>query len=742
MNDAFTPTISVVINTLNRAGHLEDALRALQGLDYPSLEVIVVNGPSTDGTEAVLDRWEGRIKRGRCAQANLAVSRNVGIGMAAGEIIAFIDDDAAPHPRWLAELSEGFRDPRVAGVGGFTIDNTGVCWQVRKTVCDRFGNAFNVSNLFDERPLCRPGSAYYPSLLGTNSAFRAAALRAIGGFDHTFAYLLDETDVCLRLVDAGWRVAYEPAAMVYHQFAPSHIRSGQRVARTLYPSAVSKGYFVMRHGAAQSVTEASAELDRYRSEILAANDWLNRHGRIDDDHRYSLDQDLERGLAHGGEAARKRTASKGDLAPTLAPAPPFLTFEAGTGLRIALVSQGYPPQNEAGIARWTALAAAGLAARGHQVHVITRCDGEESVTFEGGLWLHRLRAEGIGAMALREIFDVPADVADWAARVRRETHHLKSFGLQVLSFPIWDLEGLGVLDDQDLAVVVSLHTTFAMAKPFKTEWTLRPLFEHFVVNRVIAAEKSVLGRAPVLLANSEAIIGAVEMIYGLQVRDRCELVAHGTPDPLITRAARAADRERQAVQGAALRVLFVGRFELRKGFDIAARVAMGLAGMSRGVELWFVGGLLSDSVRDDLTAGGVDLTSAGVRFLGDLDREALDDAYVDCDLLLAPSRFESFGLIGIEAMAARRPVLALAGSGLGEVIEDNVSGRVWPETPDVAERIIAEVLRLDRDRPALLAMGGAARAAYERLFTVARMAEGMERCYRRALAESREAART
>ncbi|MGG2383090.1 glycosyltransferase family 2 protein, partial [Salmonella enterica] len=84
------------------------------------------------------------------------------------------------------------------------------------------------------------GTPYYPSLLGTNSSFRSSALRAIGGFDHAFAYLLDETDVCLRLVDAGWRVLYEPRALVYHQFAASHIRSPRRVARTLFPSARSK----------------------------------------------------------------------------------------------------------------------------------------------------------------------------------------------------------------------------------------------------------------------------------------------------------------------------------------------------------------------------------------------------------------------------------------------------------------------------------------------------------------------
>jgi glycosyltransferase involved in cell wall biosynthesis len=722
MNGAFTPAVSVVINTLNRDRTLKDVLRAVEALDYPELEIVVVNGPSADATEAVLDAWAGRLKRGRCAEANLSMSRNIGIGLAAGEIIAFIDDDAAPHPRWIAELAEGFRDPRVGAVGGFTIDNTGVRWQVRKTVCDRYGNAFNVSNLFDERPLSRPGSFYFPSLLGTNSSFRASALRQIGGFDHAFAYLLDETDVCLRLVDAGWRVQYEPAAIVYHQFAPSHIRAPSRIARTLYPSAVSKGYFVMRHGAAAAGVEAAgAALAGYRAEIRESNAWLNRHGRIGDEHRYSLDQDLERGLAEGVARAMARSARDRDLEP--GSPPPFLRLQTGPALRIAMVSQGYPPANEAGIARWTALSAAGLAARGHRVHVITRAAGEESVVFEDGIWIHRLRADGVGAMAVREIFDLPPDVADWAARVRREILYLKSFGLQVVSFPIWDLEGVAVLDDPDLAVVVSLHTTYAMAKPFKVEWRERPLFEHFMVDRVIAGEKAVVSRAPTLLANSRAIIAAIETSCDVDMESRCHEVPHGTPDPLATRAARAADRERRMIEGESLRVLFVGRFEPRKGFDIAARVAMLLSRQPRPIGVWFVGGVLDEAARAELRVNGVDAPDEGgsIRFLGEVDRQELDDLYVDCDLLLAPSRFESFGLVGIEAMAAGRPV---------------VSGLCWPETDDVADRIVAEVLRLDRDRRALADMGRAARAAYERRYTVEQMAEGLEGCYARAWARS------
>jgi glycosyltransferase involved in cell wall biosynthesis/GT2 family glycosyltransferase len=738
LSDLFEPTVSVVINTFNRSRSLEDTLKALGGLDYPRLEVVVVNGPSTDDTARVLERRADRIKRGDCDEANLSMSRNIGIGLAAGEVIAFIDDDAAPHPRWISELVEGYRDPKVGAVGGFTIDNTGVRWQVRKTLCDRFGNAFNVSNVFDERALCRPGTSHYPSLLGTNSSFRADALRSVGGFDHTFAYLLDETDVCLRIVDAGWRVAYQPSALVYHQFAPSHIRSGDRIARTLYPSAVSKGYFVTRHGGAQSVEDAGVELARYRTEILTANDWLNRHGRITDDHRYSLDQDLHRGLEEGVKRGLAKTGAEGDL--DLKPAPPFRPFPSGAGLRIALVSHGYPPDNKSGIARWTAMAAESLAARGHQVHVLTRTRDEESCLFADGLWIHRLKSDGIGAMGVREALDIPPDVADWAARVRQEVEHLKSFGLQVVSFPIWDLEGIAVLDDPDLAVVVSLHTTYAMAKPFKPEWTARPLFEHFVVDRVIAAERSVLQRAPNLLANSKAIITAVDSTYGLDIGDRCLKVPHGTPDPLTTRADRAAAREREMMKGDCLRVLFVGRFEPRKGFDIAARVASTLTKRRDGPRMWFLGDTVTDATRTQLRMTNIASPDElpAVRMMGEVERSALDDAYVDCDLVLTPSRFESFGLVGIEAMAAGRPVLVLDGSGLAEVVEDGAWGRVWPESEDVAERMAEEILRLDRDRAALLCMGRAARAAYERLYTLDRMAEGLEACYRKAFANSAE----
>jgi glycosyltransferase involved in cell wall biosynthesis/GT2 family glycosyltransferase len=737
------PRVSVIVNTYNRGAWLDDALRGLAGLDYPAFEVIVVNGPSTDGSAEVIARWVPMIKALDCDQANLSVSRNVGIAAASGAIIAFIDDDAVPHPQWLRRLVAAYADPAVGAVGGFTVDNTGTRWQMRKVVCDRYGAAHQVTDFFDERPLNRAGSPYFPSLLGTNSSFRAEALRAIGGFDHSFAYLLDETDVCLRLVDAGWHVRYEPHAMVWHQFAPSHIRSPERVARTVYPSAVSKGYFITRHGGANDLARAGAALAAYRDEVLEVHAHFEQGRVIDATHRHSLDQDLLQGLREGQRRAMEIGArSCGDLATVARAAPPpFVPFAKRTGRRIALISQGWPPANDSGIARWTQLVAQGLAARGHAVHVLTMAapDADETVVFSQGLWIHRLHPEPASARtgALVERYGLPWRQAAWADRVWQEAHFLKSFGLDLVSFPIWDLEGLPLVDDPDFVTVVSLHTTFAMARPFEPEWQERPLLGALHVAPMIAAETALLQRAPCLLANSRAIVAAISQCHGVDVGPRATVVPHGTPDPLITRAAAAAARALAQREHAPLRVLFVGRFEPRKGFDIAVQVARAVIDMPH-VEMTLVGGTVDQSARDqiDRLKASAILAHPRISFGGVLTREALDDAYVAADVVLMPSRFESFGLVAIEAMAAGRPVLALAGGGLGEVARDDYGARAFADAPDVADRIVAELAWLNTDREELEMRSDQARAAWAALFSAEAMAQAIEAFYEAVLAQA------
>lgn len=720
----FEPAFSVVVNTANRAEFLADTLTGLLALDYPECEIVVVNGPSTDDTESVLERFASRIKIGRCPELNLSVSRNAGIALAAGDIVAFIDDDAVPHPSWLRELAAPYQMDVVGAVGGFTLDRSGVRWQVRKTVCDRYGAAYNVSDFFDERPLNQPGSPYYPSLLGTNCSFRRRVLEEIGGFDDVYAYLLDETDVCLRIVDAGYHVLYQPSAIVFHKGASSDRRSTDWTPKTLLPSVRSTSYFINRHGRTQSPVEANEKLKAYEDEIGAANRWLGDNGRISAIHRRILDDDLAQGVSEGVRFAREKQGQRrGDLVACADGPPPFIRAPAPTGLRIVMVSRGYPPTTDAGIARWTSMVACGLAKKGHEVHVVTEAKGEESVVFESGLWLHRIDCSGVDAIRFASAYGIPEHLGRWAVRVRREIEPIKTFGPLVVSFPIWDLEGIGCLDDPSIGVVMSLHTSYALAKPFKPEWSLRPLLEGLHVNKTIAGEARALRDAPVLLANSKAIVEDMERAYGLTISDRVVLAPHGTLDILRPSSDGEAD-------AGPLRVLFVGRNEARKGFDLAIRAAIELGSQS-DVEFHFVGGDVDPDSRSaiDQALPGND---GYLVFHGVVDRAALDDFYNGCDVVLMPSRYESFGLVAIEAMAAGKPVIALKAGGLKEVVTPEVDGVLIEDDENAAGQIAAALRSLSSDRKRLKALARGARRSFETRFTVEHMVNDAEKAYLRA----------
>lgn len=737
------PSFSVVINTYNRDAYLDDAIRGVLQLDYPELELVVVNGPSTDKTEDVLARWAGRIKHRNCDVANLSISRNVGIAATSGDIVAFLDDDAVPHPQWARRLAGHYARPEIGAVGGFTVDNTGMRWQVRKTVCDRFGNAHFVDDLFDEHGLNFAGTPFYPSLLGTNSSFRREALVAVGGFDHTFAYMLDETDVCLRLVDADWQVVYEPDALVFHQFAESHIRSKTRKPKTLYPSVVSKTYFINRHGRSEGLTRQAKAIEAFREEILRANKWLAEHNEISEDHRVRLDDDVERGTGTGTLRAAQALATDKVLGDLELPEEPesFLPFRPDAPLRVVLVSQGWPPENDTGIARWTAMAARGLAARGVQVHVVTRATNEPSRRYQDGFWLHAIHADEHDPAELGDAYAIPPrDLGRWIAAVMREIRFLKTFGVDLVSFPIWDLEALPVMDDPELASVISLHTTYGLARPFKPEWNLRPIFGGKVIDKIVAAERRALGRAPHLLANSRTVVREIEAAYELSLAGRHGVVPHGTTDLIAEAGLDLGERLAANRAGRVLRVFVPARFEKRKGYDLALKLADSLADDPR-IQFEFAGDDYSDKLRDQALADtGIRIDRmTNASLLGKLSRAQLESRYLSCDVVLMLSRFESFGLVAIEAMSAGAPVLALSGGALPEVVEEGKSGWLVDEDEKFLARTGSLLRELAGDRDAVERMGRSAYHAFHKRFTVAAMAEGIEQFYRGAVAAKRGA---
>src|SRR5206468_9050646 len=102
------PLISVVVCSYNGARRIRDCLEGVCGLEYPRFEAIVVDDGSTDRTAEIAREFPARVIR--TAQRGLSHARNVGLRAAAGDIVAYIDDDARPDPHWLTYLACTFAD--------------------------------------------------------------------------------------------------------------------------------------------------------------------------------------------------------------------------------------------------------------------------------------------------------------------------------------------------------------------------------------------------------------------------------------------------------------------------------------------------------------------------------------------------------------------------------------------------------------------------------------------------------
>jgi GT2 family glycosyltransferase len=228
---AEAPFASVIVATHERPDSLKLCLDALEALEYPAFELIVVdNAPQTEATARLVAsarRSSDRIRYTREPLAGLAAAHNRGLAAASGEVVAFTDDDVVVDPLWLAELVAAFRtDETVACVTGLIaaaeLDTQEQVWQEE---CWRFDKGFErrVFGL-DSDPRGSPLHPYAAGGFGSgaNMAFRTRVLRELGGFDPALgaggpALGGDDLAAFFEILAAGYRLVYEPAAVVYHR---------------------------------------------------------------------------------------------------------------------------------------------------------------------------------------------------------------------------------------------------------------------------------------------------------------------------------------------------------------------------------------------------------------------------------------------------------------------------------------------------------------------------------------------
>lgn len=234
------PYISVVICTYRRPDRLRACLEQLRRQHYPAFEVIVVdNDPKTDAArEHVRALGDPRYHYVAEPRVGLSRARNRGVSVAAGDVVAFLDDDEEPDVFWLAAIARGFaRGSDVGCVTGLILP---ACLDTAAQVLFEEFGGHSKDRGFKPAVFSRQGpqSPLYPRPpfgAGGNMAFRRETLVRVGRFDTalgagTPALGAEDTLAFTLVMLAGLKIAYEPAAFVRHY----HYRTFTGLARQLH----------------------------------------------------------------------------------------------------------------------------------------------------------------------------------------------------------------------------------------------------------------------------------------------------------------------------------------------------------------------------------------------------------------------------------------------------------------------------------------------------------------------------
>ena len=180
-----------------------------------------------------------------------------------------------------------------------------------------------------------------------------------------------------------------------------------------------------------------------------------------------------------------------------------------------------------------------------------------------------------------------------------------------------------------------------------------------------------------------------------------------------------------------IKILFVGRMEPRKGFDTLLMAIPKVKKNFPNARFDFCGSSekhILDAAKQKFPKG------SGVNFRGYVSREDLDSFYKSCDVFVAPSSYESFGIIYLEAMRFCKPVVACNSGGTPEVIENEVSGILV--SPGDSDQLADALIRLCKSDSLRERMGQEGRKRVRKLYSLESLRKATVNHYKACLSSS------
>ena len=212
---------SVIVPAYNSRGSIAFCLEALLHQSVPpgEYEIIVVDDGSTDGTEEIVRKYN--VAYLPQAHSGPAAARNLGVAWAAGDIVLFTDADCVPAADWIEKMSLPFEDDEIVGVKG--------AYRTRQQELMARFVQLEYENKYERMRKNR-----FIDFIDTYSAgYRRDVFLTNDGFDTGFpGASVEDQEFSFRLDRRGYRMVFQPEAIVYHGHAAdlfSYIRKKFRI---------------------------------------------------------------------------------------------------------------------------------------------------------------------------------------------------------------------------------------------------------------------------------------------------------------------------------------------------------------------------------------------------------------------------------------------------------------------------------------------------------------------------------